>query len=379
MDRDSHAITLALDDPRNLPTMTRPLEPGETLDPQQITSQVAALAEHLQRSGVHWLPLPRQQQVASLRRQMVDQLAGQNRPEASGDSTRSAADSPATPPPSPPRASVAESPAAPSDQEAGPTQGALRPELQPPATPARLRTVDPVHSFEGTYPGQPLAAERRQEQLDQLAQAVANCTRCELLASCRNQTVFGEGNVTPRVVFFGEGPGADEDRSGRPFVGRAGQLLTKMIEACKFQRADVYILNTVKCRPPGNRNPEPDEIQNCREYYQQQLAILRPEFIVCLGAVSAQELLQSKLSVGRLRGKLHRYFESKVPPILIGPGVLAELAGILIPAIGIVLLILLPFLDRKPERHPRKRRLAMGITVLILAIFVALSIWGWYS
>ncbi len=118
--------------------------------------------------------------------------------------------------------------------------------------------------------------------------------------------------MTPRFAFFGEGPGADEDRTGRPFVGKAGQLLTKMIEACKLERSDVYIFNTVKCRPPGNRNPEPDEINNCREYYQQQLSILRPEYIVCLGAVSAQELLQSKLSVGRLRGKLHRHFESKV-------------------------------------------------------------------
>ena len=97
-----------------------------------------------------------------------------------------------------------------------------------------------------------------------------------------------------------------------PLSARAGQLLTKMIEACKFQRDDVYILNTVKCRPPGNRNPEPEELSNCREYYQSQLAILRPEYIVCLGAVSAQELLQSKLSVGRLRGRLHQYFESKV-------------------------------------------------------------------
>jgi uracil-DNA glycosylase family 4 len=113
-------------------------------------------------------------------------------------------------------------------------------------------------------------------------------------------------------VFFGEGPGAEEDRTGRPFVGKAGDLLTKMIEACTLRREDVYILNTVKCRPPGNRNPELDETENCREYYQRQLAILRPEYIVCLGAISSQELLRSKLSVGRLRGKFHRYFESKV-------------------------------------------------------------------
>lgn len=167
-------------------------------------------------------------------------------------------------------------------------------------------------SAEGPYPLAEMGNADRQAQLDIINGEVTVCTRCEILSSCRNKTVFGEGSVSPRVAFFGEGPGADEDRSGRPFVGKAGQLLTKMIEACKFQREDVYILNTVKCRPPGNRNPEPDEIQNCREYYERQLAILRPEYIVCLGAVSAQELLKTKLSVGRLRGRLHGYFESKV-------------------------------------------------------------------
>ena len=125
-------------------------------------------------------------------------------------------------------------------------------------------------------------------------------------------SVFGEGSPIPRFVFFGEGPGAEEDRSGRPFVGRAGDLLTKMIEACTLLREDVYILNTVKCRPPGNRNPEPDELENCRDYYQRQLAILRPEYIVCLGAISSQELLQNKTPVGKMRGQFHTYYDSKV-------------------------------------------------------------------
>ena len=169
-----------------------------------------------------------------------------------------------------------------------------------------------VESGQGAYPGDDLPADQRQARLDLIHSEVSVCEKCEILSSCRTNTVFGEGSPSARVVFFGEGPGADEDRSGRPFVGKAGQLLTKMIEACKFKREETYILNTVKCRPPGNRNPEPDEIENCRDFYQRQLAILRPEYIVCLGAVSAQELLKSKLSVGRLRGKLHRYFESKV-------------------------------------------------------------------
>jgi DNA polymerase len=145
-----------------------------------------------------------------------------------------------------------------------------------------------------------------------LSEQVAACTRCEALSKCRTQTVFGEGNVTPRVVFFGEAPGRDEDLSGRPFVGKAGQLLTKMIKACQFQREDVYILNTVKCRPPNNRNPEPTEVENCREYFEAQLNLLRPEYIVCLGLVSAQALLRTKLSVGKMRGRFHNHFDSKV-------------------------------------------------------------------
>jgi len=105
---------------------------------------------------------------------------------------------------------------------------------------------------------------------------------------------------------MGEAPGADEDRQGLPFVGRAGQLLTDIIvKAMKLRREDVYILNTIKCRPPGNRTPLPQEVANCREYLDQQLAILRPEFICCLGAVAAQNLLGTTASIGQLRGRIH--------------------------------------------------------------------------
>ena len=100
---------------------------------------------------------------------------------------------------------------------------------------------------------------------------VAACTRCAELASSRTQTVFGVGNPNARICFFGEAPGADEDRLGEPFVGRAGQLLTKMIEACGLKREEVYILNVLKCRPPENRNPLPDEVANCRGYFERQL------------------------------------------------------------------------------------------------------------
>lgn len=154
--------------------------------------------------------------------------------------------------------------------------------------------------------------QRAAEQLRILSQEVSTCRRCPHLAETRTQTVFGVGNPEPRLCFFGEAPGADEDRQGEPFVGRAGQKLNDIIAACGMKREDVYILNTIKCRPPENRNPDPEEIENCREFYQRQLEILAPEFICCLGSVAAQTLLETKESVGKLRGRFHNYRGAKV-------------------------------------------------------------------
>jgi DNA polymerase len=147
----------------------------------------------------------------------------------------------------------------------------------------------------------------RQGQLAQVCAQVRSCQLCPQLVATRTQTVFGVGNPHARLCFFGEAPGADEDRLGEPFVGRAGQLLDKIIEACTLQRSDVYILNTVKCRPPGNRNPDPAEVANCRPFFERQLEIIRPEFICCLGLVAATALLDTRLPVGQLRGKLHAW------------------------------------------------------------------------
>ena len=141
---------------------------------------------------------------------------------------------------------------------------------------------------------------------------VAACQRCGELASTRTQTVFGVGNPLARLVFLGEAPGADEDRQGEPFVGRAGQLLNKIIEACTLRREDVYILNILKCRPPGNRNPAPAEAANCRDFLERQLAIIQPEFICCLGAVAAQNLLDTTVAIGQLRGRFHRFGDAQV-------------------------------------------------------------------
>jgi DNA polymerase len=119
--------------------------------------------------------------------------------------------------------------------------------------------------------------------------------------------VFGVGNPNARLLFFGEAPGADEDRLGEPFVGRAGQLLTKIIEACTLRREDVYIMNVLKCRPPGNRNPTSEEAANCRPFFERQLEIIQPEYIVCLGSIAATTLLDTNASIGRLRGQFHDY------------------------------------------------------------------------
>lgn len=158
----------------------------------------------------------------------------------------------------------------------------------------------------------PTTAAACQLLLDKENEKVRPCTLCKELARTRTQTVFGVGNPRARVVFFGEAPGADEDRLGEPFVGRAGQLLTKIIEACGWKRDDVYILNVLKCRPPENRNPLPAETDNCRQYFERQFEILRPEYIVCVGTVPAQALLETTEAVGRLRGRLHRYRDSQV-------------------------------------------------------------------
>ena len=137
-------------------------------------------------------------------------------------------------------------------------------------------------------------------------EVIGDCTRCKLHRG-RSRLVFGVGNPNASLVFVGEGPGADEDRQGVPFVGKAGQLLTRMIEAMSFTRDDVYICNVVKCRPPSNRDPEPDEVEACEPFLQAQLAILRPRAIVALGRHAAQTLLRTKTPITRLRGTWQEY------------------------------------------------------------------------
>jgi uracil-DNA glycosylase family 4 len=159
---------------------------------------------------------------------------------------------------------------------------------------------------EEPQPEEARGTDRRQE-LSVIAGRVASCTRCPQLASTRRKTVFGVGPLDPDLCLVGEAPGFDEDRTGEPFVGKAGQLLNRIIAACGMKREEVYICNILKCRPPGNRNPLPDEAAHCREYLERQLELVKPRFLCALGAVAANNLLGLSTSIGRLRGRFLDY------------------------------------------------------------------------
>lgn len=260
---------------------------------ESVTHQhVARLLEHFNRCGVTMLPKSVVEPIQIAAAETVG-----NRPPAAAPTTapqsRTADDLAAAIGRAVPTAS-----SSPSQAAAG----------QPKPTSAAPILV----SLDGPYPVASLPINDRVAHLQARAEEVSQCTRCEVLCRSRKQTVFGEGNAAARVCFFGEAPGEEEDSTGRPFVGRSGVLLTKMIEACTLSRDQVYILNTVKCRPPGNRNPTPDEISNCREYFEDQLLTIQPQYIVCLGLVAVQTLLKTTQSIGKLRSRFHQYHNSKV-------------------------------------------------------------------
>ncbi|MBI3411006.1 MAG: uracil-DNA glycosylase [Planctomycetes bacterium] len=152
-----------------------------------------------------------------------------------------------------------------------------------------------------------LSLESRRQALAVLTDEVKKCMKCAGLASTRTQTVFGQGQVGVELCFVGEAPGADEDAQGLPFVGAAGQLLNKIIAACGMKREEIYICNIIKCRPPGNRTPLPDEASNCRGFLERQLELIQPKFICALGTCAATNLLNTTKSLGMLRGKFHDY------------------------------------------------------------------------
>lgn len=147
--------------------------------------------------------------------------------------------------------------------------------------------------------------------LENVREEIGDCQRCRL-SQGRKNIVFGVGNPKAKLMFVGEAPGRDEDIQGEPFVGRAGQLLTKIIEAMGYKREDVYIANVIKCRPPENRNPAPDEVNTCEPFLLQQIEIIQPKVIVCLGTYAAQSLLQTETPIGRLRSHFHAWPSSIV-------------------------------------------------------------------
>jgi len=144
-------------------------------------------------------------------------------------------------------------------------------------------------------------------EISKLKDTVSKCYKCRELSQLRNNVVFGSGNENADLVIVGEAPGADEDKQGLPFVGRAGKLLTDILKAINFSREEVYICNILKCRPPENRNPLPDEIENCEPYLFNQLKLIRPKLILALGTFASQTLLRSKEPLGKLRGRFHSY------------------------------------------------------------------------
>jgi uracil-DNA glycosylase len=187
----------------------------------------------------------------------------------------------------------------------------------------RTRTAQPVTSVQPpvTSNPEPVApaiiqvARSSHEALEAIrAEIGPNCSRCKLHTLGRKQVVFGVGNPDADLMFVGEAPGGDEDIQGIPFVGRAGQLLTKMINAIQIERDDVYIANVIKCRPPQNRNPEPDEVERCEPFLFQQIDAIKPKVIVALGSFAAKTLLRSQESISRLRGRVYEFRGTKVIP-----------------------------------------------------------------
>jgi uracil-DNA glycosylase len=197
---------------------------------------------------------------------------------------------------SPPLSSAV--PSLPTPEESTLPRPFSKPPAAQPVAAATAKPLDPPH-LAGLFEA---ANKLSGETLLQIRDDLGDCTRCKLHTT-RNKIVFGDGSPKAQLVFVGEGPGADEDAQGLPFVGRAGKLLTQMIEAMGLQRRDVYICNVVKCRPPGNRQPEGDEVETCSPFLFRQLDAINPKVIVCLGATAFQTLLESNRSISHYRGQ----------------------------------------------------------------------------
>jgi DNA polymerase len=211
--------------------------------------------------------------------------------------------------PAPPPPAATAPPASPTPTHAAPA-APTAPDRAPPPRPV----APPTHPAPAT-PGRYALSDKGcgSPELLAIREGLGECQRCKLGAT-RTKLVFGTGDAHAELLFVGEGPGADEDAQGEPFVGKAGQLLTKMIEAMGYARGEVHIANVVKCRPPGNRNPEPDEIEACEPFLRAQIEAIRPKVIVALGKFAAQTLLRDTTPITKLRGRWSSYEGVKLMP-----------------------------------------------------------------
>jgi len=194
--------------------------------------------------------------------------------------------------------------------DSGPTHGSAPTTDDVRATP----TTDDVGADPRVRPATAAFFKDPADALVAVRTEIGDCTRCKLHTMGRRQIVFGVGNPNADLMFVGEAPGADEDAQGIPFVGKAGQLLTKIIEAINLKREDVYIANVIKCRPPGNRNPEQDEVETCEPFLFQQIDVIKPKVIVALGKFGAQTLLRTLDPISRLRGRVYNFRGAKLVP-----------------------------------------------------------------
>ena len=183
-----------------------------------------------------------------------------------------------------------------------------------PARRTRPDAMAPEGEPDGATPPSAVLTLRLSQTLEEVRSDIGDCTRCKLHQLGRRQIVFGVGNPAAQLMFVGEAPGADEDLQGVPFVGRAGQLLTRIIEAIGLKREEVYIANVIKCRPPQNRNPEPDEVATCEPFLFRQVDIIKPRVIVALGTFAARTLLGTTDPISRLRGRVYEYRGAKLVP-----------------------------------------------------------------
>ncbi len=281
------------------------------MEPDNTDLRLALLQtlENYQRCGVKWVHRQRVDQLPSQWLDVAASAGVQEKPPIAAVVQSQPVPEQANPPRSPASPNAGRPHAVVPHGQVRESDGQLR------ESPLSL-PKPPEHRIEATggrsWTRPALDDEQRLGVFAQLDLEIRGCRLCREICGYRRQTVFGIGPIRPKVCFMGEAPGADEDQLGEPFVGRAGQLLTKIIEAMTLKRQDVYILNSLKCRPPANRTPTSEEVANCRPFVEAQLETLQPQYIVCLGLTAVRSLLNLAQPIGQMRGKFFQFRGAKV-------------------------------------------------------------------